>query len=257
MDVGLTLVQAKTYLSLVSSNGLTIKDISKVSGISRTDLYRIMTELKELSLIEKIISNPSKYKAAPINQAMTHLMKKKEKKTREIIKKAIKLTYKLENKTKKEIQNEPNKFILIPSKRTPINIEEAIDRANNTIDLVVSLLRFNRGFDVFFEKLERSWKKKVKWRIILEIPPDKTYSYSNVNICQRQATCEVRFLLSPISTATGIYDQKEVFIIENPKAGLSDSPALWTDNRSLISLAKDYFEFLWITSLKEPKYAKD
>ncbi|KON32895.1 MAG: hypothetical protein AC479_06280 [miscellaneous Crenarchaeota group-6 archaeon AD8-1] len=228
MDVGLTLVQAKTYLSLVSSNGLTIKDISKVSGISRTDLYRIMTELKELSLIEKIISNPSKYKAAPINQAM-----------------------------KKEIQNEPNKFILIPSKRTPINIEEAIDRANNTIDLVVSLLRFNRGFDVFFEKLERSWKKKVKWRIILEIPPDKTYSYSNVNICQRQATCEVRFLLSPISTATGIYDQKEVFIIENPKAGLSDSPALWTDNRSLISLAKDYFEFLWITSLKEPKYAKD
>jgi len=257
MALGLTLVQAKTYLTLASAEALTIKEISKASKIPRTDLYRTMTDLKEFSLIEKIIGNPNKYKAAPIKQTIKQLIKNKKKETNEIAKKATKLANKLEKKTIKETQNTQNRFILIPSKRTPIKIAEAINRSNKTIDLLVSIQRFSRGFDVFFEKLERSWKKKVKWRIILEIPPDKNYSYSNVKLCQKQSSCEIRFLPSPINTATGIYDQKEVFIIENPKAGLADSPALWTDNKSLISLVKDYFEFLWITSLKEPKHAKD
>ena len=160
MDLGLTFVQAKTYLTLVSAEALTIKDLSKASGIPRTDLYRIVTDLKELSLIEKIIGNPNKYKATPIKQTIKQLIKNKKKETNEIAKKATKLANKLEKKTIKETQNIQNRFILIPSKRTPIKIAEAIDRANKTIDLIVSLQRFSRGFDVFFEKLERSWKKK-------------------------------------------------------------------------------------------------
>jgi hypothetical protein len=101
--------------------------------------------------------------------------------------------------------------------------------------------------------MKRSWKKKVKWRIILEISENQKNSQKFIDYVKNQPLCEIKYVPNPHSTVTGIYDQKEAFIVENPKVGLSDSPALWTNNPSLISLAKDYFEILWITASKDPK----
>jgi len=35
----------------------------------------------------------------------------------------------------------------------------------------------------------------------------------------------------------GIYHKKEVFVVVDPREGLFDSPALWSNNQSLISVA--------------------
>ena len=123
--------------------------------------------------------------------------------------------------------------------------------------MVVNLTRFSRGFSVFSEKLKKSWQRRVRWRIIIEISPDTQIPQSQIKAFQNNPLCEIRYYPYPVNTATGIYDQKQVFIIENPKARLSDSPALWTNNKSLISLVKDYFEILWITASKEPKFEAD
>lgn len=256
MDLGLTLVQAKTYLTLVSADSLTIKEISKLSGIPRTDLYRVMNELAEQSLIEKIISTPQKFKAVPIDDVLTNLITKKKQETKKITKEARNLRKRFEKKPKEKLENAA-KFILIPSKRIPNKIAEAIDQTNNSVNLVVNLARFSRGFDVFSEKLKGSWQRKVRWRIIIEISPNTNLPNFQINAFQNNPLCEIRYYPYPVNTATGIYDQKQVFIIENPKAGLSDSPALWTNNKSLISLVKDYFEILWVTASKEPKFEID
>jgi hypothetical protein len=54
-------------------------------------------------------------------------------------------------------------------------------------------------------------------------------------------------------TVLGIYDKKEVFMIIDPKEGLFDSPALWSNSQSLISVVQDYFEILWLTTMEKPK----
>jgi hypothetical protein len=45
-----------------------------------------------------------------------------------------------------------------------------------------------------------------------------------------------------------------VFIILNPKAGLFDSPALWSNNQSLLSVVQDYFNTLWLAAMEEPNW---
>jgi hypothetical protein len=54
-----------------------------------------------------------------------------------------------------------------------------------------------------------------------------------------------------------IYDRKEILIITNPHARLSESPALWSNNSSLISGMCDYFTILWTTAMEEPTYNLD
>jgi hypothetical protein len=57
----------------------------------------------------------------------------------------------------------------------------------------------------------------------------------------------------PQKTVLGIYDRSEVFIVIDPEEGLFDSPALWSNNQSLISAIQDYFEMLWLTAMEDPK----
>ena len=53
--LGLTLRQAKTYLALLQTGISTTRTIALTSKIPRPDIYRIMSELEELGLREKII----------------------------------------------------------------------------------------------------------------------------------------------------------------------------------------------------------
>jgi hypothetical protein len=50
------------------------------------------------------------------------------------------------------------------------------------------------------------------------------------------------------------YDNKETFIFTKPNAELKNSPALWSNDPSIISMAEDYFDILWITAMEEPNY---
>jgi hypothetical protein len=50
-------------------------------------------------------------------------------------------------------------------------------------------------------------------------------------------------------------DEKEVFIIAEPTVELSESPALWSNNSSLVNIVEDYFEILWMTALEKPEYS--
>jgi len=54
-----------------------------------------------------------------------------------------------------------------------------------------------------------------------------------------------------------IYDKKEVFIYVEPTADLTESPALWSNNSSLVAMADGCFETLWNTALELPKYSTD
>ena len=72
MELGLTLVQAKIYLTLTKLDNATIKAISKNSNLARQDIYRIIPSLQKLGLVEKIIDKPTKYKATPIKIGVFH-----------------------------------------------------------------------------------------------------------------------------------------------------------------------------------------
>jgi sugar-specific transcriptional regulator TrmB len=245
-DLGLTPLQAEIYFKLSTLGKSTASMLAKKTGKARPEIYRILNEILKLNLAEKILGYPNLYESIPIEEAVISLQQKRNRKNNEIelkIKKLLKINFHKPSKNE-----DKSKFVLIPSKRTPKKISDAINRSKFSIDLIVSLQRFIRGLHVFSENLSKANKRKVKWRVIIEHLPEEKIPLMAVNKFYNNSYSEIRSFPKPIHTALGLYDQNEVFIIEEPGKGLSDSPALWSNNHSITSLVKDYFSFLWETA---------
>ena len=69
--------------------------------------------------------------------------------------------------------------------------------------------------------------------------------------------CNIRFLPRHPNTVIGLYDNRELFVIVNPKEDLFDSPALWSNNQSLITAIQEYFDLLWFISMQHPDEKSD
>jgi len=77
-ELGLTSSQARVYLTLIKTGDpATVKTLNTISKVARQDLYRILTELRELSLVEMVIGNPTMFRAIPLPEAITILVERK------------------------------------------------------------------------------------------------------------------------------------------------------------------------------------
>jgi sugar-specific transcriptional regulator TrmB len=91
-EIGLTLSQARVYLALVKlGTHSTVKTVSVFSKVARQDVYRTLTELRELSLVEMVIGNPALFRAIPLQEAVAILMERKNQRTRELLAEASEL----------------------------------------------------------------------------------------------------------------------------------------------------------------------
>ena len=79
MNLGLTYLQAKTYLTLTQLEKAEAQKISKASDVARQDIYRIMPTLEKLGLAEKVIGTPILYKATPLKEGSLMLLQKRTK----------------------------------------------------------------------------------------------------------------------------------------------------------------------------------
>jgi sugar-specific transcriptional regulator TrmB len=251
-NLGLTGVQAKVYFALSKIEALTISEISEISKIHRTDLYEILPNLEKKGLVEREISQPMRYRAVPIKEGLDVLLRKKSRKYSELqnqvanLKKALKEPQKRKSKT-----NQKSKFILISKNRIIECIEKSIDKTKESIDLILSQPRFSKGIVLFAEKIDKSCSRGVRWRFITEKPHLERPFLDQIEELRKKPHCQVRFLTSVPHTILGIYDRKEVFIFKNPTESINMSPALWSDNPSLISIVTDYFDLFWLTALED------
>ena len=254
-SLGLTPVQARVYLSLVESGPLPISLISRIAMVARPDVYRALSNLQKMGLIERIIRKPLEYRSISMKEGISILLETKTHQYEEVRAEAqILLDTATAERTSKEKLIESPQFVLIPKGRTIINrIKTAIESAEQSIDLVLSWKRFSRGIACTFdESIEIAWAKNVKVRFIIESPLKSKTGEHLIQFCQQKPYCQIRFIPHYPKTIFGIYDKREIFIIVLSKTDLPGSPALWSNNPSLIALVEDHFETLWLTALKEP-----
>ena len=255
-DLGLTQCQAKIYLTLCRLGCLDAKTISRNTHIARQDVYRVITDLESSRLVEKVISRPTKFKAIPLKKGVSFLLKQKQKELSTIKSQTESLLDNF-NPSNDELVTEKTEFVWVPSKEAIIyNIQNAIEKAQSSINIVSTYKRISK-ISVFSEALEGAWSRGVKCRIIMDKPEKSRASDEILNFLSKDNRCKVRFLPSAPETVMTIYDQKEILLITDPTARLSESPALWSNNHSLISGLGDYFIILWTTALKVPIYNID
>jgi sugar-specific transcriptional regulator TrmB len=254
-QLGLTVLEARIYLALCTYGTLNTKELSKLTKTAQPDTYRVLTKLQKKGLIEKIIKKPAEFKAAPIETSVSSLLQKKKAEYDDLKVKTNQLIHAIKEKpVNKPNETENSQFALIPQSETVVRkIREAIDKSKTSVDIFLSWKRFLDGITTAFAKsAERAWNREVKFRIIVETPEGEVHVEKALQFCGKSPFCKIRFWAGTPKTVTGIYDKREVFIIIDPEEGLFDSPALWSNNQSLISVVQEYFDKLWLTAMEEP-----
>jgi sugar-specific transcriptional regulator TrmB len=255
-QLGLSHLESKIYLALCRGRNLSTKTISRLSKTPQPDTYRVLAKLQEKGLVEKIIERPAKFKIVPCDKGISFLLERKKTEYAKLEKNTKKVLCVLKERTVAEsVEPEVSQFVLIPQHEAVVDkINDAIERARESVDIFLSWKRFLHGITLAFaNSSERAWNRGVTFRIVVESPKKEEEAEQAVQFAKKSPFCSIRFMPGRAKTVIGIYDKKEVFIIINPQKGLLDSPALWSNNHSLISLVKDYFDILWLTSKEEPE----
>jgi sugar-specific transcriptional regulator TrmB len=238
--LGLTILEARMYLALCRYGTLNTKELSKCTKTAQTDTYRVLTKLQGKGLVEKIIRTPAKFKAVPIETSIESLLDKKKVEYDDLKKKTKLLIHSLKEKLVEKPETEPSQFALIPQSEAIVKkIREAIEKSKKSVDIFLSWKRFSLGItSTFAESSQKAWERGVKFRIIVESPEETADVELARQFCRKSPFCSIRFLPRPPNTVLGIYDKEHFFVIVDPRKGLFDSPALWSNNLSLLSWFK-------------------
>jgi len=253
--LGLTSRQSKIYLAIALLEMATAKTISKLSGVRRENIYRTIPQLQEVGLIEKIIDTPIKFKAIEIEDAVSILLNRKIRQMEKMQKEAEAVieNFKKGAYTRGLKIEEKTEFILIPKKIALTHRKiQSINNAEKSIDVITTLKRLSQAGPNYFIAADEALKRGVKIRVITEKPTKELelpISRKSTQKSKNNAT-KFRYSKQPIKNVIAIIDTKEVYIVTIPHSRLEESPALWSNNPSLIDIIQNYFEKLWNDSLE-------
>ena len=254
---GLTSCQARIYLALINCGISTTKTISIVSKMAREEVYQFLPKMHSLGLIEKILERPAKFKAIPLDECVSNLIEKRKNTTRELEIKSKELIRNYEgiNSIQKNYPHEP-KLVFVPSQQALIRkLKTSINGSQNSIWISTSCKRLTYACDHFHEVLQKAWDRGVKGRAIINSPKENHLDI--INRCWISPWAEIRYIPKVPRTVITLYDKREVFVFTKPEADLRESPALWSNYPSIVSMAHDFFEILWSTSMGTPQYYLD
>jgi len=254
--LGLTSRQSKIYLAIARLEMATAKTISRLSGVRRENVYRIIPQLQDVGLIEKIIDTPVRFRAIEVRDAVLILLDQRIKQTDKLQKEA-KIVIKNFKKTCAHNginDEEKTEFILIPKKMALVHRKiQSINNAEKSVDIITTLKRLSQAGPNYFIPANKALERGVTIRVITEKPEKKLELPINGKSTQKikeQYYKIFRYSKQPIRNVIIIIDRKEVYIFTTPHLRLEESPALWSNNLSLIDITQNYFEKLWNDSLE-------
>lgn len=257
--LGLTAQQATIYLALLETHKTTAKELSKRSKIARQATYRILEELQEKGLVEKTIASPIKFTAMPLEDSLPILIKRKKSQISETQKNATMLLKKLKGKNLKRLPVDEPYFCLISEKEANLlRIRKALNSSKKTVDIITTSNRFRNFAPRFGEDIENVLKRLVTFRIIVEkgVDLEILQVIKDSLVTKRVSTLnsELPLILRHTSAVPlspmWVFDNREVVIDTSLEGGLGESPTLWSNTPSLVTVFRDYFETKWITAFE-------
>jgi sugar-specific transcriptional regulator TrmB len=251
--LGLTISQARIYLALLKLEKATAKTISKHSKVARQEVYRILVEIEEKSLVERIIATPTEFKPVPIENGLPFLIEEKRKNMSEIQKEANKLLLRLRIlvKPKETPREEKTEFILVPeNKALLLRMKRAVDASQNNIDVIYPKEEFLQVLFNLSDKFQNALERGAKIRCLLNEPLDANSWPVTVQFIAENPFFEIRIMSGSSEEKIWVYDKKEMLVSTCPQCGHAQAPFLWTNAASCIKLAQNYFNISWKKAAK-------
>jgi sugar-specific transcriptional regulator TrmB len=248
--LGLTVLQAKIYLTLCKTEEANIITLSKLTNIARQEIYRVINELQNRFLVEKVLAKPVRYKCVPIEEAVPHLLHQINEERSKLNNTATQLIERYRSQNRKPFQQEnENKFLLIPEKVSlSRRIKKAIEASQQNVKIVMPGSKFMAAlFDLSHSlgaALERNLT--VKWLINKRL--DLTEKPSSLKYLLKFPDFKLRYISAGSLLTFGLYDENSLIVASNPKLNYVQSQAVWTNSVALVQLANNYFRTLWANS---------
>jgi sugar-specific transcriptional regulator TrmB len=219
IDLGLKITEAKVYITLVEEGTIRASVISEVSKVARPEVYRALSSLQELGLVEKIIANPFLFRSNPVEVGVNILLKKKARKYTELESRSVNLIASLSSK-KNHNRVPRSHFVLVPSKHALVkSLCQSIERTRECIDVFTSCKRLKFACHCLSEELENAWKRGVKARAIIEETNEPNLDFQKT--CWRYPYAKIKYIQSFPKTIMAVYDSREVFIFVENEADLT------------------------------------
>lgn len=247
--LGLTFSQANLYLIILKIGRANGKTIAKFSGVARQEVYRILCELQESGLIEKIIAKPYEFRAVPLKDGLSSLLEQKAEEYREARKKTKILLEKF--KGKEEEIFEEYVLTLIPKREAIITrIGNELRNAQQSVDFVTTVQRFMQAIQYYYAIYKEDLERGVKFRVVTEKPIDEKAFSKTMHELPLTPCFEVRYIHELPKANMKIFDRKEALVTVYPGVSLTESPCIWTNHPSFLAIYQDHFETTWRDALK-------
>jgi sugar-specific transcriptional regulator TrmB len=253
--LGLTGSQARVYLSLVKLKRANARNLWKTSKVARQDIYRILTELREIGILEKILEAPTQFKAVPLEDSVKILLERKTKAIFSLEKDADKLVQKFKENEEKKVHEEEAQYILVPEREAlSRRLRKAIEDTQKSIDIISSSKAFARSFFVLSEEFGSALRRNVKIRWIINEPEEANPLLEHLQILTKDPNFKLKTIKYQPNVRLGIYDKKGVFMAHFPIRKALESPALWSINLGFVEIVQGFFETIWHSAMEiKPK----
>jgi sugar-specific transcriptional regulator TrmB len=241
-DLGLTPLQAKTYLALAKIGTANVASISKTSNTVREEIYRVMPKLAKMGLVEKIIGRPILYEALPLKAGLCLLIQRRTQETAELHTKTLDLIQNLhENNTSDSFMQEKIKFIITSElKLFRKRLEASIKKTQSTISVIAPPKAFEGMVFNHFTSLKKALRRNVRIRVITEKTKEKTMS-KKIQMIKKNRFLKLKYWFTNVPVTMGIFDGKET----NLRLTKGLVPSLWSNNPVFVKLTSNYFNDLW------------
>lgn len=241
-ELGLTPSQAKLYLTVLRIGRADGKTIAKHSGVARQEVYRVICELEEKGLIEKLIAKPYEFRGVPLKDGLSSLLTQKAKEYEHAKKKTINLIKRFQPKGE-EITPDYT-LTLIPKREALIRkLTNEFTIAKQSVDVVTTVQRFMQATDVY-STINEAIKRRVKLRIITEKPYNQQSFFRSIKDLL-ESGFQLKYLPQNPKANIAIFDRKSAIITLSPTAHLNDSTCIWTTHPSLLAINQEYFDKVW------------
>ncbi len=254
--LGLNSSQAKVYLALLRLGQTKVKAIWKTAKVNRQDIYRLLNELERKSMVEKLVTTPTEFRALPIQDGLTSLLRERAQELDNLTERTDQLiTSFATQQNGHEITNEFEIKLVSNKKAYMRRIEQGVVTIQKSIDIIDSFDHAKHRGENDSELLTEVFEKGIKLRQILDKPKEgQKLSKVLTKERNRNRSVEVRFIPEEPLATIRIDDGKRVEISATAKYPRpEDTPTIYSDSPCLVAILQDYFERLWKEAIEDKK----
>jgi sugar-specific transcriptional regulator TrmB len=241
--------EAKVYITLVKQETCTAKELGLLSGVSREEVYRKLSELEKLGFVHRSFTKPVTFKAVLPEIVFNSLLKRRAEELSNMQLETQRLINYFSNNGKKEnLQERKYEILFIPEQR-PL-FEKAKEELKNVKNSLDTICPWKKGlgwlaghYDFFIKALNRN----VNVRFLFEKAPEDV-TPKLLKEFQAHPRFQIKTVEKLPPACMGLYDNKRLIVDTTARSSFVATPCLWTNNPSIVGMAQLYFESAWTTN---------